>query len=389
MEDKIKVLWLDDAFVPDSSDTLLLRLDKFMQTDFSKLFEITRCANANDFKVYFASKKYDAVILDVFGFLEADYNNKTATKGFKSALEVVKNDFCIKIVYTGETYNREEELREYIFNDAKNIGFEVFSKMEISIPQLLKKIHLGCDDLFLKECPTIRKIWNMESLTKSAREYLQDVRQEFNEVIGGGKEPTQKGLNSMRYCVETIIRDDVVKNNIVKLEKIPQLGECMYKLYGKQQCPVLVGQSLIYLLNLANKLDHEDETRKETFEGYGPMMFRAIYYAFFTCVEWYYKTFKAKKENQLSINVNKDSNTCEPNRYTQLRLSAGKKFVGVIAGEKKKYIKYSSLHVAIETNDADAFPVGSNVAFVAQSRPNNKNPDKDYWFTTDVKLKEK
>lgn len=163
----------------------------------------------------------------------------------------------------------------------------------------------------------------------------------------------------------------------------------MYALYDKEQCPVLVGQSLIYLLNLANQLDHEDKTSQETFSGYGRMMFRAIYFAFFTCVEWYYNTFKAKKEDPLSINIDKDSKTCESDKYTQSRLCAGKEFVGVIVEKKKKkYIKFSSIFVAIETNDADSFPEGSNVAFVAQSRPRIKNSNEDFWFTTDVKLKE-
>lgn len=178
----------------------------------------------------------------------------------------------------------------------------------------------------------------MESLSKSAMGYLQEVRQEYNDVIGKGKEPSQKGLNSMRYCIETLIRNDVVKNNIVKLETKTQLGECMYKLYGKEQCPVLIGQSLIYLLNLANKLDHEDETSEETFKGYGSMMFHAIYYAFFICIEWYYNTFKVNKDDQLSINNDKELNTWESDKYTQSRLCAGKEFVGVIVEKKKKNI---------------------------------------------------
>ena len=60
----------------------------------------------------------------------------------------------------------------------------------------------------------------------------------------------------------------------------------------------------------------------------------------------------------------------------------------IVVYKKKKYIKYYSIFVAIETNNADSFPEGSNVAFVAQSRPNIKNPDKDYWYTKDAKLKE-
>lgn len=377
MEEKYKVLWLDDAFASESSDKLNERLEKLQQTPLASSFEIKKVAYAEDFMQESAKNLYHVVILDVFGYSKTDVNNKTITDGFQRALKVVRNSSCVKIVYTGETYQKNEEFQKYIENNAKGEGFEVFNKIECPIPDLFKHIKSKFDDLFFKDCPTIRKVFLMESLSKSAMGYLQEVRQEYNDVIGKGKEPSQKGLNSMRYCIETLIRNDVVKNNIVKLETKTQLGECMYKLYGKEQCPVLIGQSLIYLLNLANKLDHEDETSEETFKGYGRMMFHAIYYAFFICVEWYYNTFKASKDNQLSINNDKEPKNCKSDKYTQLRLSAGKKFVGVIVDKnKKKYIKYSSIYVAIETNDTVAFHEGIDVAFVAQSRPNNKNPDK-------------
>ena len=388
MEEKYKVLWLDDAFASESSDKLNERLEKFQQTPLASSFEIKKVAYAEDFMQEFAKNLYHVVILDVFGYSKTDVNNKNITAGFQSALKVVRNSSCVKIVYTGETYQKDENFQKYIENNAER-GFEVFNKIECPIPDFFKHISSKFDDLFFKDCPTIRKVFLMESLSKSAMGYLQEVRQEYNDVIGKGKEPSQKGLNSMRYCIETLIRNDVVKNNIVKLETKPQLGECIYKLYGKEQCPVLIGQSLIYLLNLANKLDHEDETSEETFKGYGRMMFHAIYYAFFICIEWYYNTFKANKDDQLSINNDKELNTCESNKNTQLRLCPGKNFVGeIVVYKKKKYIKYYSIFVAIETNNADSFPEGSNVAFVAQSRPNIKNPDKDYWYTKDAKLKE-
>lgn len=335
MEEKYKVLWLDDAFASESSDKLNERLEKFQQTSLASSFEIKKVAYAEDFVPEFAKNLYHVVILDVFGYSKTDVNSKAITAGFQNALKVVGNSSCVKIVYTGEAYQKDENFQKYFENDVKGKGFEVFNK-DKSIPELFIVIRSKFEDLFFKDCPTIRKVFLMESLSKSAMGYLQEVRQEYNDVMGKGKEPSQKGLNSMRYCIETLIRNDVVKNNIVKLETKTQLGECMYKLYGKEQCPVLIGQSLIYLLNLANKLDHEDETSEETFKGYGRMMFHAIYYAFFICVEWYYNTFKANKDNQLSINNDKEPKNCKSDKYTQLRLSAGKKFVGVIVDKNKK-----------------------------------------------------
>ena len=40
MEEKYKVLWLDDAFASESSDKLNERLEKFQQTPLASSFEI-------------------------------------------------------------------------------------------------------------------------------------------------------------------------------------------------------------------------------------------------------------------------------------------------------------------------------------------------------------
>lgn len=392
MEEKFKVLWLDDAFASDSSENLNERLEKFKQSHpLASSFVITPAIYVEDFMQRFARTNYDVVILDVFGYSKTDDNHKAVTDGFQNALKVVKNSFCVKVVYTGETFQKDEVLQKYIKKDAMDEGFEVFNKLECTVPDLFKHIRSKFDDLFFNACPTIRKVYLMESLSKSAKEYLQEIRQEYNEVMGPkGKVPSQKGLNSMRYCVEAIFKDDVARNKIVILDNKNRLGDYMYALYKKEQCPKLIGQSLIYLLNLSNQLDHEDETRHETFEGYGLMMFRAIYYAFFTCVEWYYKTFKADKDTQLSINMDNKSNICKSSGCNQFHQSAGEKFVGVIVGKKKKYItsKYFPFPIAIENRDVEDIPVGSRVVFVAQFRPQEKNPNKPYWYTTDVKLKE-
>lgn len=42
MEEKYKVLWLDDAFASESSDKLNERLEKFQQTPLASSFEIKK-----------------------------------------------------------------------------------------------------------------------------------------------------------------------------------------------------------------------------------------------------------------------------------------------------------------------------------------------------------
>lgn len=100
MEEKYKVLWLDDAFASESSDKLNERLEKFQQTSLANSFEIKKVVYAEDFMQEFAKNHYDVVILDVFGYSKTDVNNKTVTDGFQSALNAVKISFCVKIVYT-------------------------------------------------------------------------------------------------------------------------------------------------------------------------------------------------------------------------------------------------------------------------------------------------
>lgn len=85
MEEKYKVLWLDDAFASESSDKLNERLEKFQQTSLANSFEIKKVVYAEDFMQEFAKNHYDVVILDVFGYSKTDVNNKTVTDGFQSA----------------------------------------------------------------------------------------------------------------------------------------------------------------------------------------------------------------------------------------------------------------------------------------------------------------
>lgn len=147
MEEKYKVLWLDDAFASESSDKLNERLEKFQQTSLASSFEIKKVAYAEDFMQEFAKNLYHVVILDVFGYSKTDVNSKTITAGFQSALKVVRNSSCIKIVYTGETYQKDENFQKYIENNAEGEGFEVFNK-DYPIPVLFNDIRSKFEDFF-------------------------------------------------------------------------------------------------------------------------------------------------------------------------------------------------------------------------------------------------
>ena len=74
------------------------------------------------------------------------------------------------------------------------------------------------------------------------------------------------------------------------------------------------------------------------------------------------------------------------------KLVGGDKYVGKITinARQEKVIKTKvyPYPLKIENSDIKDLYEDEVVEFVAKSRPNDKNPDKDYWYATDVKQKE-
>lgn len=58
--------------------------------------------------------------------------------------------------------------------------------------------------------------------------------------------------------------------------------------------------------------------------------------------------------------------------------------------KKQKSYKDQGLSLSLKIENCDIEDLYANevVEFVAKSHPNDKNPDKDYWYATDVKQKE-
>ena len=81
----------------------------------------------------------------------------------------------------------------------------------------------------------------------------------------------------------------------------------------------------------------------------------------------------------------------ERKRTNKEVLVKGEKYEGVIIikGHYKmvRTIAYSYPLRIDDECDTNELYKDAHVVFVAQSRPNDKNPDKDYWYATDVKLK--
>ena len=274
--EKYRVLWLDDAFEPNSTDSLNERYEKFCNTvNIAKQFEVVKVVTVDDFVLEYEKVKFDAVILDVYGFKESDSQEKNASTGFIKAMKVAKS-CLLKFVYTGETFDKEEEMQDMILEISKVYNFIVKNKKTDTVLSLFKEMLGLLNDRTSLVCPAMSQLLRMDFVSKETKEYLKKVKQEFNAVIGAGKTPSQEGMSPIRCCVETLFRDDAISRGIVRVKpENSNLGGCVNYIIDNNNVPPLIGESLRYLLNLVNKLHHSDKTQKEIFEKYDLLMFNA------------------------------------------------------------------------------------------------------------------
>lgn len=293
---KYKILWLDDAFEPNSTDSLNERYEKFYKTaDIAKQFEVVKVVTADDFASRYEKSKFDAVILDVYGFKESDSIEKNSSNGFRKAINVVKS-CLLKFVYTGETFDKEEDTQEFILGLSEDNNFIVKNKKKDTILSLFKEMLELLEDRASLVCPVIPKLLRNDFVAMGTKDYLEKVKQEYNEVMGRGKTPSQEGLSPIRPLIETLA-DELRKRGVVKVsQKDSNLGGWVNYIVNKTNVPPLIGTSLIYLLNLNNKIHHRDNTQEDIFNEYGLLMFNAIYYTLFVCLQWYYKTYLDNSE---------------------------------------------------------------------------------------------
>lgn len=80
------------------------------------------------------------------------------------------------------------------------------------------------------------------------------------------------------------------------------------------------------------------------------------------------------------------------NKKNRQTLIKGQEYVGTIIMDghlKKIQCEAYRFPLKIEGNINEEFYEDETVSFTAQSRPNDNNPSKTYWFATNIKLKEK
>lgn len=286
MEKKYKILWLDDEF--EYSDSYMSNnLKEFKESPFSYEFDITTAVTAEDFIQMFRSNYFDAVILDVWGKENIDDSNQGAD-GFRHALEPVVNASMVKIVYTGKG-----EEQPYAINSATEKGCYVIGKKDSSVPELFDILKEKLNDTFSLDFPCASDILRANIVSADATCYWRQIRSEYNEVFGNGKNPTETGLTSLRKFLEIVFKDELLEKGIVAVkpahnDKVIKLGNCLKEL--QQYChPELVKISFEYLGKVANKLEHRQKESECFFYNYGLYFLKSIYNALFISLVWYSK----------------------------------------------------------------------------------------------------
>lgn len=286
MEKIYKILWLDDDFEYSDSN-MSINLKEFNESPFSSGFDVKTAVTADDFILMFKDNYFDAVILDVWGKENIDDSNQGAD-GFRHALEPIVNAPMVKIVYTGKG-----EEQPYAINSAAEKGCVVIGKKDCSVFELFEKLREKLSDKFSLDFPCVSDILQANIVSSDAMVYWRQIRSEYDEVFGNGKNPTEVGLTSLRKFLEIVFKDELLEKDIISVKPAPgdnviKLGNCLKEL--QQYChPELVKVSFEYLGKVANKLEHRLEEPEYFFKKYGLYFLKSIYNAFFICLIWYSK----------------------------------------------------------------------------------------------------
>lgn len=286
MDKRYKILWLDDEF-EDPTSPMSKSLEEFEESRFSLEFEVKKVSAAGGFISMFRNNYFDAVILDVWGKDNFDDSNLGAA-GFRHALEPIVNTPMVKIVYTGKG-----EEQPYAVESAEEKGCCIIGKKDCPVPELFDRLREKLNDKFALDFPCVSDILKANIVSPGAMVYWRQIRSEYNEVFGNGKEPTEPGLTSLRKFLETIFRDELQEKGIISVMPAPNdnvitLGACLKELQ-KQIHIELVKISFEYLGKVANKLEHRIEDSECFFKNYGLYFLKSIYNALFISLVWYSK----------------------------------------------------------------------------------------------------
>lgn len=281
--EKYRILWLDDEFAGNTpwSETV----DSFEQGQDE--FKIDKAISYKDFEEKLGLHKYDGVILDIFGDICADQTeNRNNSVTFEMALDKLKTEKIVKIVYSGKVNDHPEQKALFEYR-ANREGAKLINKGKMCVDKLFDEvIRPKLEDKFGRDFPEYYEI--KESLSKDVKTKFDKVRVLYNENIDKSEPFQESDFDDIRKLIEGVFRTDASEKKIIKWSAT--LGDCLTQL--QEICPnKFVKPALNVIREFSNPNSHFNKAKVLDYPGYGKYVYIALFNELFMCLKWYYCDF--------------------------------------------------------------------------------------------------
>ena len=314
------ILWMDDDFgIKKSMDDLYnnAKKDKRYQ-----IFKITKCRNYAELEVHLSGKqKYQAVILDVLGYLSDDSQNLDQQAFFK-AFELLSSKHIITKIFTGDPDTTKGGTLSFFKAKGLKEGKDYFYKANDYMPlfkvlkeELDAKMHLYknfefvldmieknyIDDTNFERITHLLKDYNKNDLSIDDKLYLRLLLQDILENLVY-KDP------SSRTKYQFIKEEDLYKNKNFKPSSEEGRFGCLcnwfcskldnysddskYKIIRDEGIKLevyYIRPFIQFLWNTCNDMVHNKGEATQKIKYLLGNYMKTVYIAFFVITEWYYR----------------------------------------------------------------------------------------------------
>ena len=278
---KYIILWLDDEFAGNTE--FGYDVDSYVQNQDE--FAIKKVSNYAEFEyeIEHYSRKYDGVILDIFGDKTAEQTKGTNTsEPFYMALELIRTEKFIKIAFSGKvTGSTEQGSLQYM---AKKYHIRLIDKSDKDIEELFDTVVKPMlEDKFCRDFPEYDEIKKL--LSNEVKSRFDKVRALYNENVDKSEPFKESDFEDIRKLIEAVFRVDASDKKIIRHKNT--LGECLDQLGTKCQNK-FIQPAFDIIRKLSNPESHFNKAKVVDYPGYGKYVYLALYNELFMCLKWYY-----------------------------------------------------------------------------------------------------
>lgn len=280
------ILWLDDDFM-DENRQMSKQLNTFKKTECSKKFRITAKGTVSEFvEEYSKEAAWDAAILDVYGYKD-NGSNKSGGVVYE-AINCIDKDKTLVVIYTGETFERDEETASVIMSSLDGRYSQLFNKKYDSLLKVFDYIERTLNNVLRRDFPDFDIV--EEKIKTSGDKLFKtfiDVMNLYNDHALKSSPYKQQDLQMVRVLMEGVFKEDANKKKYIPYFKT--LRECLEAL-DNLCTDKFVKAAFNAMREFANLTEHFNEGSKCDYNAYGKYVFHALFNELFMCLKWYYCT---------------------------------------------------------------------------------------------------